>query len=210
MKYTAFLIMTAMVMTTVIAACGSNGDHEPHTQLDAPHDQQGEHAEQEQHATADRTPSETREQHLEGPAAVLFDEALDHYLVLSAVLVESDAGEAAEAAGRMNNTLDRFREAEPGEVTDEKAMGWIDVLQKRSREIESSNEIEAQRESYHELSETMIAMVEAFGHQKDRLYHQRCPMVNGGNGDWLSTGERIMNPYHGDRMLHCGSTVRIL
>lgn len=76
--------------------------------------------------------------------------------------------------------------------------------------LASETDVEEQRRSYHDLSETMIAMVEVFGHQKGQLYHQRCPMVNGGNGDWLSTQERIMNPYHGERMLHCGSTVRTL
>ncbi len=205
MKYTAVLIMIIFV-----AACGGNGDHTPHTQHDAPHDQQGEQMQMEQDETMDRPPSEAREHHLEEPAAGLFNAVLDDYLALSDVLVQSNASGAADAAGQLSESVAQFSQAELEAPMQDRAAGWIAVLEERSQEIASQSDVEEQRRSYHDLSETMIAMVDAFGHQKGQLYHQRCPMVNGGNGDWLSTQERIMNPYHGDRMLHCGSTVRTL
>ncbi len=205
MKYPAILSMIVFV-----AACGGNGDHTPHTQSDATHDQHGDQMQQEHDAMeyweSDRTP----DHHLEEPAAGLFDAVLDNYLALSDVLVESNTSAASEAAGRLGASVEELDQTGFDEPVRDRAAGWIAVLQARSREIESGDDVEEQRRSYHDLSETMIAMVEAFGHQKGQLYHQRCPMVNGGNGDWLSTQERIMNPYHGDRMLHCGSTVRTL
>ncbi|TVQ71540.1 MAG: DUF3347 domain-containing protein, partial [Balneolaceae bacterium] len=187
------------------AACGGNGDHARH----AGQDHEG-HAHQEPGAVADMIPDRAPDHPLDEPAAGLFDAVLDDYLALSYVLVESDASAASDAAGQLAASADQFSQADLADPAREHAAGWLDVLQARIREIENSDDVEEQRKSYHELSETMIAMVDAFGHQKDQLYHQRCPMVNGGNGDWLSTQEQIMNPYHGDRMLHCGTTVRIL
>ncbi len=210
MKLKAFLVMTAMIMITFIIACSSNGDHTPHTHNGAAHDQQGEHVQMEQDETMHRPSFEAGEHHLEEPAAGLFDAVLEDYLALSGVLVESDASAAAEAAGRLGSSVEELSQAGfDGPVRDQ-AAAWIAVLQARSQEIAGESDVEEQRRSYLDLSETMIAMVETFGHQKGQLYHQRCPMVNGGNGDWLSAQERIMNPYHGDRMLHCGSTVRTL
>jgi len=197
-------------MVFLMAACGGNGDHARHSGSDVPQNQQGEHMHQDQDANADMSSPGIPDHPLDEPAAGRFNEVLDNYLGLSTVLVDSDASGASSAAARLNASVDQFGEADFDEPVGEQVAGWKDVLQARSREIENSSDIEEQRRSYHDLSETMIAMVEAFGHQKGQLYHQRCPMVNGGNGDWLSTQERIMNPYHGDRMLHCGMTVRIL
>jgi hypothetical protein len=50
-------------------------------------------------------------------------------------------------------------------------------------------------------------MVKAYGPFDNTIFRQTCPMVRGGSADWLSREERIMNPYHGSRMLNCGSVV---
>ena len=204
MKYTAFLIMIIFV-----AACGGNGDHARHAGQDHAQDHDG-HVHQEPGAVADMIPDRAPDHSLEGPAADLFDAVLDDYLALSDVLVQSNASGAADAAGQLSTSVAQFRQAELEAPVQDRASGWIAVLEERSHEIAGETDVEEQRRSYHELSETLITMVETFGHQKDALYHQRCPMVNGGNGDWLSMQEGILNPYHGDRMLRCGVTVRIL
>jgi hypothetical protein len=37
------------------------------------------------------------------------------------------------------------------------------------------------------------------------IYKQFCPMAFDNKGAyWLSSNEEIMNPYFGDKMLHCG------
>lgn len=204
MKYTAILIMIIFV-----AACSGNRDHERHAGQDEVHDRGG-HVHQQQGAMVDPASDRAADYPLEETAAGLFDAVLDDYLALSDVLVKSDVSAAAEAAGRLGVSVEELGQTGFDEPLRDRAAAWIAVLQAQSQEIAGESDVEEQRTSYLDLSETLIAMVEAFGHQKDRLYHQRCPMVNGGNGDWLSTQERIMNPYHGDRMLHCGSTVRTL
>jgi Cu(I)/Ag(I) efflux system membrane fusion protein len=37
--------------------------------------------------------------------------------------------------------------------------------------------------------------------------HFYCPMVPGGNGDWLQAGGELLNPYFGSQMLKCGEKV---
>jgi len=38
-----------------------------------------------------------------------------------------------------------------------------------------------------------------------KLYRQYCPMAFQNKGAyWLSSEKKIMNPYFGDKMLHCG------
>ena len=40
---------------------------------------------------------------------------------------------------------------------------------------------------------------------KDGYFVANCPMVEGGEGDWVQTSKKINNPYFGKRMLTCGS-----
>ena len=37
-----------------------------------------------------------------------------------------------------------------------------------------------------------------------------CPMVPQGGGDWLQSDAKLMNPYFGSQMLHCGELVRTI
>ncbi|MGV0966914.1 hypothetical protein [Empedobacter falsenii] len=41
------------------------------------------------------------------------------------------------------------------------------------------------------------------------VYYQNCPMFNGGS-NWLSKDSAIKNPFYGNMMLKCGSTVETL
>jgi len=68
-------------------------------------------------------------------------------------------------------------------------------------------DVETQRLHFETVSNAYIEMVKAYGPFENVIYRQTCPMVRGGSADWLSKEERVMNPYHGDRMLNCGSVV---
>ncbi|WP_121665510.1 DUF3347 domain-containing protein [Mesonia aquimarina] len=71
--------------------------------------------------------------------------------------------------------------------------------------VENENNIEAQREAFFSLSEHMEKLVTE-NITGGKLYKQYCPMAfDGKGGFWLSENKEIMNPYFGDKMLHCGS-----
>lgn len=207
-------VITALL--ALVTACGGNGEHPHPERADHNHNQDHGHAAKGHvHQDLSRLDEVDRREGpaphaLSGTSAESFDAILDAYLQLSDALVETSAADASEFAGQLNEESRRFNTGDLEQAIRGHATGWIETLRHRSREISEETDVEEQRRSYHELSETLITMVETFGHQKNALYHQRCPMVNGGNGDWLSTQEGILNPYHGDRMLRCGMTVRIL
>ena len=42
---------------------------------------------------------------------------------------------------------------------------------------------------------------------KQPYYQFFCPMVSQGEGDWLQQDDKLLNPYFGSKMLHCGKLV---
>jgi len=78
-------------------------------------------------------------------------------------------------------------------------------IQEQVNIINSNHELAPQRTAFVTLSEYMIRLVRAFKPTGETLYLQHCPMANNDNGaNWLSTEEKIVNPYFGDAMLNCG------
>ena len=46
---------------------------------------------------------------------------------------------------------------------------------------------------------------------QNTIYIQHCPMADNNKGaDWLSLNKAIKNPYFGDKMLHCGSVIKVV
>lgn len=67
-----------------------------------------------------------------------------------------------------------------------------------------------QRKQFGFLSQALINTLTAFG-VTDTLYVQHCPMAfDGAGANWLSEEAAIRNPYYGDAMLRCGTTVDTL
>ena len=56
----------------------------------------------------------------------------------------------------------------------------------------------------------MSKSIALFGINK-KVYQQFCPMANSDKGAiWLSSNEKIMNPYFGAAMLSCGTIQKIV
>lgn len=134
--------------------------------------------------------------------------ALDSYFQLSAALVETNSGTAAEIAPVLVSGM----QAVVSEDLDDDAKSFytdaFETIATRANTISQLTDVEEQRYHFEYLSESMIDLVEAFGPLSYTIYVQRCPMVRDGSADWLSRESGILNPYHGDRMLRCGSIVR--
>ena len=72
--------------------------------------------------------------------------------------------------------------------------------------IASSTDAATQREEFEKLSMAIYDWVKAEKPGEATIYKQFCPMAFSGKGAyWLSSNKEIMNPYYGDKMLHCGS-----
>lgn len=141
-----------------------------------------------------------------------FDErmsaVLDHYFELKDALVESDADRAKTVAGQLKAESETV---EQHGINEETMALWItlkNVIAENSNDITALNDVDEQRYHFEYISDTMIEMVDQFKPVGYELYHQSCPMVRGGTGEWLSREEQIRNPYHGERMMNCGETIR--
>jgi len=69
-----------------------------------------------------------------------------------------------------------------------------------------TQEIQAARTAYETMSDGMIQYLAAHPDQQAGHVIIHCPMTFGGKGAlWVQKQGKIMNPYEGARMLHCGN-----
>lgn len=191
-------------LIVLITACGGQGEHGQHGEQQGEHGQQGMHQQSATtaQATAVKTSLETTDTFRGG-----FVEVLSAYFELKDALVSTNATDAARYATELSVLFDAIN-AEG--LSAEATMLWettgADVVSANAAIIAESN-VEVQREHFEDLSNALIDMVKAYGPFENTIYVQTCPMVRGGSADWLSLEENVMNPYHGSRMLRCGSVI---
>lgn len=78
-------------------------------------------------------------------------------------------------------------------------------LVSQNEEIAAVSDINEQRKAFDLLSQGMEETINYFGVKGVEVYKQYCPMAFNDEGAfWFSSESKIMNPYFGDRMLHCG------
>ena len=127
------------------------------------------------------------------------------YISLKDAFVATDATAAAQAAATMNQ---RLRQIDADLLTGEVYSFWQQqkgALETHLENLIKSNDVEEQRQQFEFISALMIDLVRAFG-AEDTLYVQHCPMAfNDKGADWLAYEDQILNPYFGDKMLHCGT-----
>jgi hypothetical protein len=65
--------------------------------------------------------------------------------------------------------------------------------------------LDAKRKAFQMISDQMYDLVRTVRYDRQVVYHQYCPMAFNDEGAyWLSNNSEIMNPYFGNKMLHCG------
>lgn len=136
------------------------------------------------------------------------DSLLTDYFALKNALVKSDSTSGADYAKQLREQAQSVRTAQVDPDNEGLWMGISEILDRETENLISTSDIEMQRLHFEPISEAMIQVVESFHPVGYTIYHQSCPMVRGGSADWLSREEQISNPYHGDRMLRCGETIK--
>lgn len=132
----------------------------------------------------------------------------DVYFDLKDDLVKSDAELSAEKATALADLASRIETSDLNPETEMTWMAFRESLVTESEALAKETDINRQRIPFESLSETMIELVDIFRPAGYEIYHQSCPMVRGESADWLSREEPIANPYHGDKMMHCGEIIR--
>lgn len=130
----------------------------------------------------------------------------DNYLAIKNALTNAKPAEAGEAAKKMMEEMKGFDKSLLS-ADQKKAYDQQEESLKTSAGhiAKSTGDTEHQREQFSAMSESLYALVKAFGGGKT-LYHDHCPMAKDGKGAmWLSETKEIKNPYFGDKMMECGS-----
>ncbi len=123
---------------------------------------------------------------------------LKDYLKIKEALVASDAGAASKAASAM---LKNIKGIDGGKS--------LETFRSNIEKVANSKDIAEQRKVFSALSDPIVNLAKAHSTGLT-LYKQFCPMALDGGAYWLSEKEEIMNPYYGDRMLHCGSVKEVI
>ena len=92
-----------------------------------------------------------------------------------------------------------------------KWMANLKDMEEASKTIQSSQDIEAQRTSFYQLTNAFYTSIKTFGVEGLHAYYQYCPMAFDNKGAyWISVEKEISNPYFGEQMLRCGETKETL
>ena len=129
----------------------------------------------------------------------------EDYILLKDQLIKSDVTTSAKAASAL---LDRLQQIDMSQVSGDAHLEWmkdLTVLKETSQAIAIEGSLENQRKLFSPLSDQLYHTLSKF--QVDiKAFRQFCPMAMDNEGAfWLSTSEKIRNPYFGDQMLTCGS-----
>lgn len=116
---------------------------------------------------------------------------LAQYEVVRAALASDDLAAAKKAATVVEKDLTVVAKE------DAKAQPGADAAKK----LAAADSLKVAREAFKALSKRAVHLA---GSQKG-YFIANCPMVEGGEGDWVQTTKDINNPYFGKAMLTCGS-----
>jgi len=119
------------------------------------------------------------------------------YILLKNALVSGNSAAAHQTALDVSVALKAFEGCENTALIADKIAGTEDI--------------KMQRKEFTALSSDVIALFKHVDLKKGTIYVQHCPMANNGDGgDWLSSDQKIRNPYYGDEMLECGAVVETI
>ena len=133
------------------------------------------------------------------------------YLALKDAFVDSDA---AKVSSETNNTRKALAGTDMKLLSGAEHHDWmiyLKAMETSLTSIESSSDLETQREAFSMLSEMLYKSIKAYGLGGATAYYEFCPMARDNQGAfWLSDAEEIRNPYFGDKMLTCGNVTETL
>lgn len=167
-----------------------------------------EEASHEMHATGSEAPMEASKPQFE--VDVTFQKQLasvfTSYIGLKDAFVATDAAKVKTEAATTQSTLATVDMKLITGAAHNDWMNYLSGLESSLKEIQATDDIEAQRKAFSVLSDNLYKSVKAFGLGGTTAFYEFCPMAfNNEGGFWLSSEEKIRNPYFGDKMMTCGT-----
>ena len=151
------------------------------------------HGEQQQQAQT--APAETQ---------AYAEKIIAAYLPLKDALVKTDAQTAQKQALAL-------AEVAKSAASDIVISVQVLEIETAANTLSQTEDVEKQRLAFSTISHAAYNIVKMTGVMKGKLFQQFCPMAFEDKGDfWLSGENQVMNPYFGDKMLHCGKVMEAL
>ena len=132
---------------------------------------------------------------------------LNTYFDLKNELVAANSKNVIEIVSKLTKELELIKF---DTVDDDLRLNLEEAL-KSLTDIKKDKSLEGSRLLFKNLSKNFIFLSSQINGYEKPIYVQHCPMADNNSGaDWLSLEKAIKNPYFGDKMLTCGSVVRII
>lgn len=132
------------------------------------------------------------------------------YTHIQTALAGDDLEEASLRAKQLKNLMQENDTISYGDKGQELYSKYKTKVIELSNDIQTTDDIELQRERFENLSNIVYQLVKAAG-SAEPLYKSYCPMAFDGKGAiWLSETEDIANPYYGASMYSCGSVQELV
>jgi Cu(I)/Ag(I) efflux system membrane fusion protein len=127
------------------------------------------------------------------------------YVSLKDAFISSDASKVKAESSSTQTALGKVDMKLLSGAAHNDWMNYLSGLNTSLQSIQASEDIEMQREAFSDLSDTLYKTIKAYGLGGSNAYYDFCPMAFDNQGAfWLSSDDKIRNPYFGDKMLTCG------
>ena len=130
----------------------------------------------------------------------------DNYISLKNALVKTDGKSSMKMSQDLLTSINKVKKES---LSMDVHMVWMKVYKNLSAEaknIAETSDIKKQRETFKSLSKNMFEVMK-ISKLDETLYYQYCPMQD---AYWISTENKIQNPYYGSQMMTCGKVVETI
>ena len=137
--------------------------------------------------------------------SLLVTSILDNYLALKDALVDDNSKKAASSGRMLFEALGKFDLSGQPESKQKELKDILDDAKENAEHFfKNDDKMDHQREHLEILSGDLKDLIVITGSDRT-LYQLFCPMYNNNKGGkWLSTSDKIKNPFYGSKMLKCG------
>ena len=127
------------------------------------------------------------------------------YVSLKDAFVQSDVSKVKAETASTQVALGKVDMKLLSGVAHNDWMNYLNGLKTSLQSIQSTDDLEIQREAFSDLSGNLYKSIKAYGLGGANAFYEFCPMAFDNQGAfWLSDEDKIRNPYFGDKMLTCG------
>jgi membrane fusion protein, copper/silver efflux system len=133
-----------------------------------------------------------------GPPSTLPEQLLEHYYSIQKSLASDSINGVAAAAAQLAKIGRQAAGAEP------QAKATLLALADAATKFQAAD-LKSARGGFGELSDRMIAFLQAAGAKRNPPYQFYCSMVK---KNWMQPDKATRNPYYGSEMLTCGELIQ--